>query len=186
MDHERQVEARHHVAQPQHPGVVQVGDDAEQFERRLLLLRPRGQELAHRAVHRLVVRPRPDEVVVGVPERDRLDGRAGRGVVAVHHQHALGVGIQLVRPRQDVGAGVVHHEQRDGLLCPRHLLQRVACLFGRTRALHGERLAQPSREVGEQDMPRTRVVIYDEYDRCHHLYQRNCRWRAGTATARAW
>ena len=114
IEPERHAEPRHHVAQLQHSAVALGGNDPEQLEIRLLLPGPRKEVLAHRAVHHLVVGPRPHDVIVGAPKRDRLHGRAARRVVAIDQQDPLGPRMQLVRAREQIGVSVVDQEQRHG------------------------------------------------------------------------
>jgi hypothetical protein len=63
------------------------------------LLFPRGEALADGAVHRLVVRPRPNQVIVGVAEGDGLYGRARRRVVAIDQKHARSPRMERVWAR---------------------------------------------------------------------------------------
>ena len=110
--------------------------------------------------------PRLEQVVVERDVVDRLDRRVGVGVRG--EQHALGVGDELARLGEVVGAGHAGHalvgdEQRDLVAAGAQLPEQVERLVARARAhdpvLAAERAPQVARDRGED-----RGLVVDRED----------------------
>lgn len=152
----------HHVAQLQCSRVAVHTHDSELLEPRPLLSGPRGQEVAPRPVHRFLVRPRPDEVIVGAPEGHRLNRRTGRRVVTIDEQHALGRWMQSVRTTKRVRGGASDQQHRYRLVDRGQLSQDTQRRRRRGLAPHPELVAKSPGKASEQRIERTLVVIDDE------------------------